>query len=205
VPSRRGASGYWATLTHYPANRLQYHLSDSSSALAFRFSRGSRGGRLRPARCRAPRCTGHPLPPRSLALPRAARSRPTHARCTHVAAASSSFLDTPPPVPPRPPEPLPSCPLLDHDRAPTEDDSASKALAMATLAFALFDRGPARSHGGVGRGAHSLALRVLYPKGLCASYAPRQRRGGAVSPDSTSGRWQPGIYPNSNPAGSSFR
>src|SRR6266542_5884440 len=82
-----------AQLTHYPADRLQSRLSDSSSALVFRFSRGSRGGRLRPARCRAPRCIGHPLPPPSLALPRAARSRPTHARCTHVAAASSSFLD----------------------------------------------------------------------------------------------------------------
>jgi hypothetical protein len=31
---------------------VQYHLSHSSSALAFRFNRGSRGGRLRPARCR---------------------------------------------------------------------------------------------------------------------------------------------------------
>ncbi len=41
---------------------------------------------------------------------------------------------------------------------------------MATLAFALFARGPARCHAEVGRGAPSLALRVLYPKGLCVSY-----------------------------------
>jgi len=47
---------------------------------------------------------------------------------------------------------------------------------MATLAFALFARGPARCHAGVGRGAHSLALRVLYPKGLCVSYALKVKR-----------------------------
>ena len=66
-------------------------------------------------------------------------------------------------MPPRPPEPLPSCPLLDYDRAPTEDDSASKAIAMSTLAFALFDRGlPGLTLGLAG--AHRLALRLLYRK-----------------------------------------
>jgi hypothetical protein len=62
--------------------------------------------------------------------------------------------------------------LLDYDRAPPEDDSAPKAIAMATLAFALFDGALTGLTPGLAGGAHSLALRLLHPKAFVFLMSP---------------------------------